>query len=60
MQLPTISAGTAATVVAGIAGVCLLVYLKADVQVVGAYGAAFVMLAGSLEKLFPGDKGGAS
>lgn len=54
MQLPKIEGWTAIVVVAGIAGVCLLVHLKADPEQIGAYAMAFIALAGGLKKLFPG------
>lgn len=54
MKLPPINGWTALVVVAGIAGVCLLVYLHADPEYVGAYGLAVIGLLAQASKLFPG------
>ena len=55
MKLPNINMWTALVVVAGIAGTCAMVALKADPTAIAAYSAAFIALSGALSKLFPGE-----
>lgn len=52
MKLPVINPWTALVVSVGIAGTVALAYLKVDIKIVEAYAATFMLVAGTMQKLF--------